>query len=224
MNKPLKQSEYQLLIAQLDIDAIEETLGYNFKNKSLLIQALTHPDLSADKNYEKLEFRGDKIMGFVISEFIEKQTPEASPDERTHIFRGVTSNRFLHEQMALKFDLAAHIMSPVQTTVTNKTLADCVEALVCAIYDDGGFAALAPFIKTHWDAPIRRVIEENAVRKELSDYFNTHALGAPRYRRLNERDQPAYSLKVPHHPAIGQEFCVTGVGRSPRRARNHAAQ
>ena len=135
MNKKLKE--------------IEQILEYAFKNKNLLHQALTHKSFDNQTNNEKLEFLGDRVLGLVIS----KTLLEKFPDEKEGIIDKKYANLVNKKtcvSIAKKINLKKFLyLSPSHKNVersADKLISDCLEAIVGAIYLDGGLKTSENFI------------------------------------------------------------------------------
>lgn len=218
--------EHRRRARTLDIEALEKRLHYRFNDKSLLIRAMTHSSLSDDNN-ECMEFRGDKILGFLISEIIERKTPDYTPGERTELFSAMTNNRMMRAKIGRQWGLTPFIMRAPNTQLRDKNIADCVEALICAVYDDGGMTEAAKFLTRNWGKHLEQALNEAKSRKILSQYFNRHSLGKPHYREFSnnkEARRRGYAVEVPPHGNVRIHIEGEGFGRSQRIAKNEAAR
>ena len=132
---------------------IEENIGYTFNNKELLENALTHTSYANEHNVksnEKLEFLGDSILEFVSSEYFYTHFPELNEGELTKTRATVVCEASLYE-VALKHNISEYIKvghSELLSGGNNKPaiLADSIEALIAAIYFDGGLEPAKKFI------------------------------------------------------------------------------
>ena len=146
---PLPELSMQYTVARknLDpktIDQIENTIGYRFKDKALLIRALTTRDVDPVNNYERLEFFGDKILDAILIEVLLKEYPTAQEgnftDARTALVR--------QEAMAalcLRLGLQEYIQD-IQPVIPVSSLCDIIESVIAAIYEDGGAKAAQNFV------------------------------------------------------------------------------
>ena len=128
---------------------LEKIIKYTFKKTFLLEKALTHKSLNNDENNEKLEFLGDRVLGLVISETL----LEKYPDEK----EGIIDKKFANlvnkktcSHIAKKINLKKFILLGSShkklERSADKISSDCLEALVGAIYLDGGFKSVQKFI------------------------------------------------------------------------------
>jgi ribonuclease-3 len=177
--------------------SLEERLHYTFKNKDLLIEALTHKsycvDLNKYKPYnERLEFLGDSILGFVIAEDLFKTLPKDDEGflskKRASLVNQVTLN-----QLALACGLASEIiLGPGErrqdSHLKPRILASCFEALIGAIYLDSDFKTASEFIRTHFKELDFKLDEETGYEKDyktrLQEVTQKNRLGTPTYELL----------------------------------------
>ena len=142
-----------------NIKIFEKKIKISFKNKDLLIKSLTHK--SSDKNYnnEKLEFLGDRVLGLIISETL----LEKYPDEK----EGIIDKKFANlvnkktcSLIAKKIDLKKYILLGSShkklERFADKISSDCLEALVGAIYLDGGLKSVEKFIFIFWEEFLKK--------------------------------------------------------------------
>jgi ribonuclease-3 len=131
---------------------IDERLGYQFNNRSLLEQALCHRSAGKPNN-ERLEFLGDAVLGFVVSELLYRRFPEADEGELSRL-RSQLVQRSTLAELARDLRLGEVLrLGPGELksggAERESILADAMEALVSAIYLDGGLAACEERVR-HW--------------------------------------------------------------------------
>ena len=124
-----------------NLKELELIIKYNFKNKHLLHKALTHKSYDNKNNNEKLEFLGDRVLGLIIS----KKLLEKYPNEKEGIIDKKYANLVNKKtciKIAKKIDLKKYIyLAPSHKNLersSDKIISDCLEAIVGAIYLDGG--------------------------------------------------------------------------------------
>ena len=157
------------------IKDLEEIIEYNFKNKDLLHRALTHKSFSNNINNEKLEFLGDRVLGLVVS----KELLERYPNEK----EGIIDKKFANlvnkktcANIAKKSNLKKYLYlgSSHKNLVrfADKIVSDCLEALVGAIFIDGGLKNSEKFIlnfwRTYFDKSIDTPIDSKTKLQEFS--------------------------------------------------------
>jgi ribonuclease-3 len=141
-----------------------DLLGYDFKNISLLKEALTHPSITikdrdhksynGKHNYERLEFLGDAVLGLVITEFLLKEYPKEKEGNLAKRRAALVCGEAL-SSIASKLNLGIFLImtdgedhSGGRKNVGN--LENSLEALIGAIYQDGGLESVKNFIYRHW--------------------------------------------------------------------------
>ena len=137
----------------MDFEKIEKSIGYTFKDKSLLKKALTHTSYAYEKNIEsneKLEFLGDSILEFISSKYIYNNYKNLKEGEMTKVRAEVVCENSLYE-VAKSHNFSDFILvgkSEANNNGNHKPaiLADSIEATIAAIYFDGGLEAAEKFI------------------------------------------------------------------------------
>jgi len=132
---------------------IEENIGYNFKDKALIEEALTHTSYANENNVksnEKLEFLGDSILEFISSKYLYNKFPNLNEGELTKVRATVVCEDSLYE-VAKKHEISEYIKvgrSERSNGGNNRPaiLADSIEAIIAAIYFDGGLDKAEKFI------------------------------------------------------------------------------
>ena len=138
---------------EINLKKLQEILKLNFKDKELLIQAITHKSSNSQINYEKLEFLGDRVLGLTVS----KKLIELYPKEKVGIldkkFASLVNKNKCYE-VGKKLNLENYILvrnSKKKTNkIENKIISDCCESIIGAIYLDSGFEVAKKFILRNW--------------------------------------------------------------------------
>jgi len=136
--------------------ALQENLGYRFQNKDFLIQAFTHATFAYEHQQEevydnrRLEFLGDSILGFVVAEYLYEEYPNFSEGELTRRRSLLVNNNNLVEK-ANKMDLSRYLfLGKGEEKIGGRrncaNLSGSLEAVIGAIYLDGGYAGAKKFI------------------------------------------------------------------------------
>mgnify|MGYP002631928847 CR=1 FL=1 len=193
-----------------DIDAIESLLGYSFKKKSWLEQALTHPSLAGELSYQRLEFLGDRVLGLVIATWLFADYSDEDEGLLNRRFSSLVRGETLAE-MSLSLTLDKYIrMTPAaQGEDTHKkiaVLADICEAVIGAIYSDSGLIEAEKFIRTHWADLMREGPSASKDAKTmLQEWAQRRTLYLPCYSEIS-RTGPA------HQPVFIIEASIEGYG------------
>lgn len=223
--KTKRDADGQAAMAHAALAWAQETLGRAFKNPALLIEALTHPSRPG-VNYQRLEFLGDRVLGLIIAARLYERFPQDSEGKlHRRLMEMVRAETCA--KVAQEINVARYIRfdGGKQGGVlrTPKVLADVCEALIGALYRDGGMAAARQFVEKHWAA---FMLEPKAAAKSpksaLQEWANKRGLPVPDYI-LIERRGPQ------HAPEFDVEVCVKGlpsargVGRTKQLAEQDAA-
>ena len=138
------------------MERLEKRIGYHFQNRELLKTALTHSSFANEardrhtRSNERLEFLGDSVLGMVTSDYIFKRYADIPEGELTKLRASVVCEQALHE-VALSLGLSEFLLLGRGEEAGGgreraSILADAVEAVIGAIYLDGGFEAAQPFV------------------------------------------------------------------------------
>ncbi len=208
---------------------MSERLGHRFCNKDLLRQALTHPSATADglESYERLEFLGDRVLGLVIAEYLLARFPgEREGDiarRHTALVRRETAAE-IGAALGLDAYLEVSKGEGEAGTATNPAiLADALEAVIAALYLDGGIQAAHTFISRYWDDRLGTTHEPPREPKTtLQEWAQARALPLPRYRE-SARTGPPHAPRFTVTLSIDGADDVVGEGSSKRRAEQAAA-
>ena len=158
------------------MEKLEKRIGYHFHNRELLKTALTHRSYSNEardrhtQSNERLEFLGDSVLGMVTSDYIFKLYTDIPEGELTKLRASVVCEQALHA-VALSLGLSEFLLLGRGEEAgggreRSSILADAVEAVIGAIYMDGGFAAAQPFVLSF----IKPSVAKTAGRHNFNDY------------------------------------------------------
>ena len=177
------------------LEAVQSILGYRFTTPGLLASSLTHASIAESRlqSNERLEFLGDAILGLIICEELYHRFPEALEGELTRI-KSVVVSRETCGHVAERLNLVPHLRvgkGIIEATVMPASLAACAyEAIVGALYLDGGLQVARRFILDHMTEEIDRVIagEHRLNYKSILQQHAQRDLGAtPTYEILDEK-------------------------------------
>ena len=214
---------------------LQNKVGYHFKNIDLLTEALTHSSYANEhkaqhiKYNERLEFLGDAVLSIVVSDYIFKNCPELPEGELTKLRASLVCEKSLYV-FAKKIDLGKHlILSKGERNNGGaerpSILSDAFEALIAAIYIDGGFAPASKHILNFIIPAIK-----NSKKKKINDYKTT----LQEIIQKNPGEQLEYVLVDESGPDHNKHFVVEvhlnsniigkGGGRSKKEAEQQAAR
>ncbi|MEG1535841.1 MAG: ribonuclease III [Clostridia bacterium] len=131
------------------LEELEEKIGYTFVDKNLLLQAITHSSYANfhhTKDYERMEFLGDSILGMVVTQALFAQFPCAHVGDLTETRKSLVSADIL-AKIVLEHGLQKYILTKKLSTESGKIVSDVFESIVAAIYLDGGLENSAKFIE-----------------------------------------------------------------------------
>lgn len=214
---------------------LEEDLGYLFENPALLDQALTHKSYANEAgpglaDNERLEFLGDAVVDLVVSHLLHQVVPPLSEGEMSKVRAYLVKEDSL-ERIALTFDLGHYLLlgkGEEQTGGREKPsiLADAFEALVAAVYLDGGLDMAFPFV----EGIFRPVIAEASTgamdrdyKTRLQEFCQARYGRAPGYRLVAESG-PDHDKTFEVEISVGNRPLGRGRGRSKKEAEQRAAQ
>jgi ribonuclease-3 len=230
--KPKKSAGRSAAKRRSAANKLEERIGYRFKDADLLERALTHVSaLKGPRNpigsYQRLEFLGDHVLGLVVSDMLFRTFERANEGELSRRLAELVRKDACAD-VARAFDLGAAIRlgsSEVQTGGRRRAsiLADVCEALIGAVFLDGGYPAAEEVIHRFWHdrmiTPVRPLRDAKTV---LQEWAQGRGLPTPTYRevaRTGPHHDPEFRIAVelPNRPP------AEGVGRSKRAAEQAAA-
>lgn len=208
--------------------AIADKTGYAFRDVRLLETALTHSSAAKAKaNNERLEFLGDRVLGLVVADMLFARFPDAPEGEIAPRFNALVDARTCSE-VGLELDLEHDIRADAALKARSRGsggnyLADAVEALIAAIYIDGGLDAARRFILRCWEPRIDTVVAKPPNPKsELQEWIARTSDARPEYvidRREGPDHQPVFTVSV----RVAGFEPSTGTGGSRRAAEEAAA-
>lgn len=209
---------------------LTERIGYRFKNPKLLTRALTHSSYQRKKapDYEALEFLGDRVLDLIVAEELYRRDPQMPEGALTQSLKALVCTETLAEvagELGLPHALRAEKPSSKSTVRTSKNvLADVCEALIAAIYLDGGVEPAKSFVHRHWGKRLQTVrFDQKDPKTTLQEWTGANALPPPVYRiasRSGPQHEPSFVVDVTvekHAPARGE-------GKSKRQAEQEAAK
>jgi ribonuclease-3 len=215
----------------LALDTLCKKIGYTFNNTSLLVDALSHRSFRGNKNNERLEFLGDAILSFVIAAALFRRHPESREGELSRLRASLVRGETL-AILSQEFQIGNHLrLGPgeIKSGGSHRTsiLADALEAVVGAIYLDGGMAACEQCILNWYRDRLSNFSELPNLKDSktrLQEYLQAKQYPLPCYEILSiEGEQHAQIFWVKCSiEGLKQE--VVGTGSSRRRAEQDAAQ
>ena len=219
---------------------LEVTIEYRFRDRGLLEHALTHrsrvhEDASGGVfDNESLEFLGDSVLGFVIADMLFREFPQHNEGQKSKLRASIVSAASL-ARLGEKIDLGAFLIlgrGEEKTGGRRKQalIADSYEALIAAIYLDGGIEPARGFIERQFRALIAEARRQGAgaaftedYKSALQEWLQSHDRGLPVYRLMAEIG-PAHRRRFEVEVLVGGEALARAQGRSKKEAAQAAAK
>jgi ribonuclease III len=219
-----------------EFDALERRISYRFTDRGLLEQALTHRSRAAEdptggvSDNESLEFLGDAVLGFVVADMLYRQYPDFDEGQKSKIKASAVSTQALARH-AEQLQLGEHLIlgrGEEKTGGRQKPalLADVFEALVAAIYLDGGLEASAAFLRRELQAAIDEGRDHSRVRdykSALQERLQAEGRPLPEYRVSGESG-PDHRKTFTIEVVVAGEVLGTATGRAKKEAEQEAAR
>lgn len=218
----------------MKFDALaEKKLGLKFKDPTLLHKALIHRShlnenpAEAESN-ERLEFLGDAVLEFVVSDFLYNKFPKEDEGHLTTLRARLVDTSSLGTT-AVELGLGQYIyLSRGEERGSGRSnsslLADTVEAIIGALYQDGGLPAASSFIQKYILKKIPEIVKKSLKdpKSLLQEYVQAAGLSTPTYRVVNESG-PDHAKSFTVEVLVGKEPFETGSGSSKQTATQDAA-
>ncbi|CBH21705.1 Ribonuclease 3 (Ribonuclease III) (RNase III) [Acetoanaerobium sticklandii] len=215
---------------------LQKKINYEFQDLKLLKEALTHSSYSNEykkiknRNNERLEFLGDSILGLIISNYLFRLKKELPEGELTKIRAAIVCERSLKD-IAKSIHLGEYLyLGKGEESTGGRTrdsiLADATEALIAAIYLDGGFRKATDFVLEHMGDIISQAIQGKIMRdyktqlQELIQKDNKENIIYKLVDQLGPDHDKTFKMNV----FLGEKLIGTGIGKSKKEAEQEAAK
>ena len=211
---------------KINYQSLEKKINLKFKNKDLLIQALTHKSFNPNENNEKMEFLGDRVLGLVIA----KKLLEIYPEEK----EGILDKKFaslVNKKTCLHIAKKINLTSYVKTfnpnnkkiKIEDKIISDSCESLIGAIYLDKGFTIVEKTILSLWKDHIEKsVVTEIDAKTKLQELTLKNFKKLPTYKLISNtgpRHKPIFKVGV----KLPNTKYFISTGKSKKEAEQNAA-
>lgn len=211
-------------------NALEKKLGYSFQNKNLFKKALTHSSAVSQRqdSNERLEFLGDRVLGLVVAEMLVEEFPEENEGALGYRFASLVRRETL-ERVAEELDLEPHIQREIdpqglKARQRSGLLANACEALIAAIYLDGGYEAARSFVRTKWIVLLKEDLKPPKDSKtRLQEFAQSKGWSLPAYQ-IVEQTGPDHAPHFVVEVSLGPHGTAQGKGPSKRVAETTAAE
>jgi ribonuclease-3 len=223
-----------------NLGPLEDRIGYHFQDLGLLEHALTHRSRAHEDasggviDNESLEFLGDAVLGFVIADLLFTRFPAHSEGYKSKVKAGIVSAVSL-ARLAGDIDLGRYVLLGRGEEKTggrgkHAILADSFEALIAAIYLDGGVDAAQAFIVSRFGPLITSAGDQAAEasftedwKSALQEWLQAAGLGLPNYR-LAAAEGPDHRKRFDVEVLVGGVSAGRALGRSKKDAEQQAAR
>ncbi len=216
--------------------ALEVKLGYHFRDRSLLSNALLHRShihvtgQVRERSNERLEFLGDAVLGLVANEELYNRFPDRSEGDLTKMKSLLVCGARLSE-VAAEFDLGVHIRMSRSEAATggrqrSSILADTTEALIGAVYLDGGLGPAQAVIKRIVLKGSEAVVARRSLqnfKSRLQELIQSRYKSPPRYKVVRVAG-PDHDCVFEVSVSFNGEVLGTGKGRNKKTAEQNAAE
>jgi len=211
---------------KINYQNLEKKINIKFKNINLLIQSLTHKSFDSNKNNEKVEFLGDRVLGLVIA----KKLLEIYPDEKEGIldkkFASLVNKKTCLE-IAQNINLDKFILTfnpnNKKVKIEDKIISDSCEALIGAVYLDKGFNTAEKVILDLWKNHIKKsVITHIDAKTKLQELTLKNFKKLPTYKLISNtgpRHKPLFKVGV----KLPNTKYFISTGKSKKDAEQNAA-
>ena len=197
-----------------------------FRNKNLLIMALTHKSFNKINNNEKLEFLGDRVLGLIMAKKLLEIYPEEKEGVLDKKFASLVNKKTCLE-IAKKIELEKYILilssKNKKYSIEDKVLSDCCEALIGAIYLDKGFSFVEKFTLDLWSENIKESkITQIDAKTKLQELSLRKFKKLPIYKIISNtgpRHKPLFKVSVKLH----NTKIYIAEGKSKKDAEQNAA-
>ncbi len=217
----------------MNIEKLEASIGYTFKNKQLIQTALTHTSYAYEhevQSNEKLEFLGDSILEFVSSEYMYNKYENLKEGEMTKVRATVVCEKSLHKVALLhNFSDFLNLGKSEQMTGGNKRpaiLADSVEAVIAAMFIDGGLEPAKKFIIENLKDEIElatKHVGEKDYKTVLQEELQKNGDVKIEYNIIKESG-PDHNKTFEAEVKLNGTKLATGIGKSKKEAEMQAAK
>ncbi len=208
-----------------NLEKLENIIGYKFKNISLLHQALTHSSCSGkvSENYERLEFLGDRVLGVAVAEMLYKAFPNEPEGGLSQRHTSLVCKEMVSE-VVRRHGIDKYVLVASEDIRENdNVLCDVGEAIIGAVYIDGGAQAAIDYVRRFWHELIHKNITPPKDSKTLlQEVAHSRGIETPSYEvvsREGSEHEPVFHVKV----NFAGQPSVSGCGRNKKLAEQDAA-
>jgi ribonuclease-3 len=213
-----------------DLKKLESLVAYTFKDKPLLGQALTHRSFG-NRNNERLEFLGDSILNFVVAAALFNRFPEAREGDLSRLRAGMVKQQTLAE-IARELCLGDFLTMGGGELKSggfdrDSILSDAVEAIIGAVFLDGGISEATEFVLGLYKERLAGLISSNVekdAKSRLQEYLQGAGQSVPEYILVGTTGKsPSQNFEIECR-SLSINVTIRAIGTSRRRAEQKAAE
>lgn len=219
------------------LQELERRLGYRFRDRALLVRALTHRSFANERGQqapdnEVLEFLGDAVLGLIVSDLLCKRHPyfsEGQVSKLKSFLVSASTLSMLGEKLGLgEFVLLGRGEEKSAGRGKGSILANTFEAIIAALYSDGGLECAEQFVVQRIEPLIEEVDEETPhpvhdFKSALQEQVQASGLAVPVYRVIEE-EGPDHAKRFHVEVSVAGRCVGRGRGRAKKRAEQEAAR
>lgn len=217
-----------------NIKGLEQALQYKIRNAGLFVQALVHRSYLQQTNQhgesnERLEFLGDSILNLIVGEYLYRHFPSADEGELTKVRSRLVNRKALvaySKSINLsKFILMSQSAQQSMGKGSDTIVADTYEAIIAAVYLDGGFNAAKKFVERQLVEALQNrtvITSDENYKSMLLEFAQAHGLGVPRYTIVKE-EGPDHDRTFTVEVSLNGKKSGTGTGKNKKEAEQLAA-
>jgi ribonuclease-3 len=208
--------------------SLSEKLGYRFHDETLLKRALTHAGADSERSNERLEFLGDRVLALIVSENLYLRYPEEDEGaltRRVHALVRWEACAKVGEEIGLWDHLVLTRSESAGGRARGPIVGSACEAVIAALYLDGGMAAARGFIERQWETMFADAgADVRDAKTRLQEWAQARGkdAAAPVYS-LREQEGPDHAPRFVVEARVKGFEPVTGQGGSKRQAEQDAA-
>ncbi len=222
----------RLSLNRVTTRALEARLGYSFTDTQLLIRALYHSSAQDHRrgvslSNERLEFMGDRVLGLVIAEWLLREFPNADEGELAVRYNALVRKEAC-AAAAERIELGKYlVLGPGEERAGGREkvaiVADACEAVIAALYLDGGLDAARAFIEAEWAPLLAEPARRTDAKTALQEWTQGQGRGIPSYKEI-ERSGPDHAPVFKVQVEISGVAPISGAAGSKRQAEQIAAR
>ena len=218
----------------MNLEELEQKIDVYFKDKNIIIEALTHRSiLSEDKKKkynERLEFLGDAVLEIVVTEHLYLQYPQHDEGLLTSFRAAAVKTESLSETAKLltlgKYMIMSHSEDSTGGRERPYILANCVEAIIGSIFIDQGFESAKKFIEKYIISKIKNIVDNRLdidSKSKFQEFVQENFKQTPHYNVVDESG-PDHDKTFKVVAMVGEKELETGEGKSKQLAEQNAAE